>query len=95
VALAPPETAVLAEEILPLDLKKESKKFKSVLDDLYVSKSLTESLEEYEQQLIRKVLIEHNWNQSQAARVLKIPVPTSRYKRSKLGIVNPAQSQES
>lgn len=90
-ALAPPETEVLDEEILPPDLKKEFKKLKIVPEDLHVAKSLTESLEEFEQQLIRKVLVEHNWNQSQAARVLKIPVPTLRYKMSKLGIVNPAQ----
>ena len=94
VALAPPETEVVDEDILPPDLKKEFKKLKPALESLHVAKSLVECLEAYEQQLIRKVLREHDWNQSQAARALKIAAPTLRYKMGKLGIVNPARGQE-
>jgi DNA-binding NtrC family response regulator len=90
VALSPPEAKILDHDILPPDIKKEFKKFKPALDEAYVSKSLEESLAEHEEQLIRRALIEHDWNQSQAARVLKIPVPTLRYKMNKLGIVKPA-----
>ena len=90
VALAPPETEILDHEILPPDIKKEFKKFKPAFEETYVTKSLEESLAEHEEKLIRQALLENDWNQSQAARLLKIPVQTLRYKMSKLGIVKPA-----
>jgi transcriptional regulator with GAF, ATPase, and Fis domain len=89
VALAPAEKETLDHKILPVDLAKEYKRFEPVLEDLHVAKSLSECVEEYERQLIRKVLHEQDWNQSQAGRVLKIPVQTLRYKMNKLGIVKP------
>jgi transcriptional regulator with GAF, ATPase, and Fis domain len=89
VALSPPEAEILEHGILPPDIKKQFKKFKPAPDEAYVSKSLEESLAEHEEQLIRKALLAHDWNQSQAARVLKIPVQTLRYKMNKLGIVKP------
>ncbi|MGH7494777.1 MAG: sigma 54-interacting transcriptional regulator [bacterium] len=89
VTLAPQETEIVDHDMLPPDLKKEFKKLKPVLDEPYATKSLEESLAEYEERLLRKALIEHDWNQSQAARALKIPVPTIRYKMSRLGIVKP------
>jgi len=91
VALAPAEKEILDHKTLPPDLAKEYKRFEPVLEDLHVTKSLSECLEEYERQLVRKMLQEHDWNQSRAARALKIPIATLRYKMSKLGIVNPMQ----
>ncbi len=90
VALAPPKTEIIDHDVLPPEIKKEFKKFRLAHAQAYATKSLKESLAEYEEQLIRNVLLEHDWNQSQAARVLKIPVPTLRYKMGKLGIVKPA-----
>jgi transcriptional regulator with PAS, ATPase and Fis domain len=90
VALAPPAAEILDHDILPPDIKKQFKKFKPALDEAYVSKSLEESLAEHEEQLIRNALLAHDWNQSQAARGLKIPVQTLRYKMNKLNIVKPA-----
>jgi two-component system response regulator PilR (NtrC family) len=76
-------------DILPPDLQKELKKIKPELDDYYITKSLAESLNDYEEKIIRTALIRFNWNQSKTARSLKIPVQTIRYKMSKLGIEKP------
>jgi len=87
ITLTPLETNIVNQHIFPEDIRKEFKKMK--IEEKYdydIPKSLTESLEEYEVQLIRKALIQHNWNQSQAARQLKIPVQTISYKIKKLGI---------
>ena len=54
-----------------------------------MQKSLQDSLADFEEQLIRKALTEHDWNQSKAARMLQISEGTMRYKMEKLGIVKP------
>ena len=51
-----------------------------------ISRSLGECLAEYEEKLIYNVLVECNWNQSKAARILRISEHAIRYKMSKLGI---------
>ncbi len=89
IALAPPETEVLDYEVLPPDIKRQFKRARPALEDVQVPSSLTESLAIYEEQLIRKALIENNWNQSQAARALNVPVQTLRYKMNKHGIEMP------
>jgi DNA-binding NtrC family response regulator len=83
VTLTPPEIKALDETILPADVKKELKKRKP---EIHVEKSLPDSVAEFEAQLIRRALEAHDWNQSQAARALKIPVQTLHYKMNKLGI---------
>ncbi|MFQ5865329.1 MAG: sigma-54 interaction domain-containing protein [bacterium] len=92
VTLATERMTVLKRDVLPEDLRNEMKNLKYVYDDEHVPKSLFESLAEYEEKLIRQVLIKHNWNQSRAARALKIPVQTIRYKMNKLGIEKPTES---
>ncbi|MGH7594874.1 MAG: helix-turn-helix domain-containing protein [bacterium] len=52
-----------------------------------ITKSLHESLAEYEEQLIRQALAANHGNQSQTARLLKISEHTLRYKMRKMGIV--------
>jgi len=47
---------------------------------------LSESLSEYEKQLIHDAIIAINWNQSKSARILKTTEQTLRYKMSQLGI---------
>jgi len=89
VTLSPSEIKILHSDILPKSLRKEFKKSQLTPDD-QVGRSLDESIVEYEKRLIRQALIEHNWNQSQAARSLKISVQTLWYKRKKLGITMPA-----
>jgi len=85
VTLIPPEMKILSYEILPEDLREECEDIVTE-DDSHVIKSLTDNIAEYEKKLIHKALVESDWNQSKAARALKIPVQTLRYKMSKLGI---------
>lgn len=89
VALVSPNAEVIDYDTLPPDKQKELKKLKPELNELYLKKSLSESLDEYEEKLIRAALIRFDWNQSKAARSLKIPVQTIRYKMNKLGIEKP------
>jgi transcriptional regulator with GAF, ATPase, and Fis domain len=86
VTLAPPEAVVVDEDVLPPDLKKQFKRIKSAAEDAHVSNSLVDSLALYEQKLIRSVLQENDWNQSKAARALKVSVQNLRYRMKKLGI---------
>jgi DNA-binding NtrC family response regulator len=86
VALAPPELEVLDYDILPPEVKKEFKRAQPSLEDAQVADSLAENLARYEAKLIRKALAENDWNQSQAARALKVSVQDLRYKLRKLGI---------
>lgn len=89
VVLAPQGTKMLGRKILPDDLRDEMHNVKYVYDDQHVTKSLSESVDEFEGQLIREALVEHNWNQARAARALKIPAQTIGHKMRKLGIEKP------
>ncbi|RMF59259.1 MAG: sigma-54-dependent Fis family transcriptional regulator [Calditrichaeota bacterium] len=89
VTLAPQGLKILRRKMLPEELQREWHNLKFAYDDALAPKSLTERLADYEAQLIREALDRHDWNQSRAARALKIPVQTLRYKMKKLGIVKP------
>lgn len=86
VTLAPADLKILEVKILPPEFQKELQKLKRVDQNISVNRSLSESLNEYEEKLIRSVLLECNWNQSKAARVLNISEHAIRYKMQKLGI---------
>lgn len=86
VILAPPEITELKPDILPPDIKKEFNKMYSNDREFIVSKSLNEFLNEYEEKIIRKALKAADWNQSKAARMLKVSEQTIRYKMAKYGI---------
>lgn len=75
--------------ILPAESKKELKKLKRDLQNNLPSKSLSESLIEFEQELIQSTLKNCNWNQSKAARLLNISEHDIRYKMKKLKITRP------
>jgi len=83
VTLTSRDSKQIDSKVIPLEFRKE-------LDDLrqlpQLNKSLTESLADHEEKLIRQALIESNWNQSRAARALGISEQTIRYKMQKLGI---------
>jgi transcriptional regulator with GAF, ATPase, and Fis domain len=89
ITTAPTDAEILKENHLPADLRKDYKQVKQTNDFQTDNRSLNENLEALEAKLIRQALIEHNWNQSKAARVLKIAEHTMRYKIKKLGIINP------
>jgi transcriptional regulator with GAF, ATPase, and Fis domain len=86
ITLAPKNVKVLGRAVLPEDLKEEMRRVKFVYDEDKIPKSLAVKLAEYEEDLIRQALTAHDWNQSRAARSLKIAVQTIRYKMDKLGI---------
>lgn len=88
VTLASPESKVLDATLIPQNIKKKMAKSKPT-EDYTAGKSLAESVSEFEEKIIRETLIANDWNQSRAARALKISVQALRYKISKLGISGP------
>lgn len=89
VTLAQPTSKILSPDLLPPDLKAEFSKAQTELQSLPLTASLAESVATYEAKLIRQALAAANWNQSQAARQLRLPVQTLQYRMHKLGIVKP------
>lgn len=86
VTLTTKKQKVIDKKILPSELQKELNKFRKDSSFLLPTKSLTESLADYEEEFIRKTLINCNWNQSKAARILNISEHDIRYKMKKLNI---------
>jgi Nif-specific regulatory protein len=86
ITLAPVNIKILEPGILPLEFQKEWQKIKKTGQTASTSRSLGESLAEYEEKIIYNVLVECNWNQSKAARMLRISEHAIRYKIKKLGI---------
>ena len=80
---------IIDRKILPAESQKELKKLKKDIPEIQISKSLSESLIDYEEQLIRIALKNCNWNQSKAARFLNISEHDIRYKMTKLKIKKP------
>jgi transcriptional regulator with PAS, ATPase and Fis domain len=89
VTTAPENVEMLTEKHLPPDLKKGYDSSTRTNEFSAGNRSLNENLEALEARLIRQALIEHDWNQSKAARVLNIAEHTIRYKMKKLGIEKP------
>jgi two-component system response regulator HydG len=86
VTLTPSDMRVIDASILPIEYGEEWKKVEAISPKYDLSNSLEKNLLDYEKKLIKKVLVECNWNQSEAARRLNISEPTIRYKMNKLGI---------
>lgn len=86
VTLTTKKQKVIDKKILPSELQKELNKFRKDSTFLLPTKSLSESLTDYEEEFIRKTLINCNWNQSKAARILNISEHDIRYKMKKLNI---------
>ena len=86
VTLATKNQNIIDRGVLPAELQKELKKTKRTHEDIPASKALRKSLTEYEEQLIRKTLESCKWNQSKAARMMKISEPSLRYKMKRLNI---------
>ena len=86
VTLTTKKQKIIDRKTLPPELEKELKKLKKAYESISITKSLSESLTDYEEQLIRKTLQSCNWNQSKAARILKISEHAMRYKMTKLKI---------
>ncbi|HSL90961.1 MAG TPA: sigma-54 dependent transcriptional regulator, partial [Ignavibacteriaceae bacterium] len=89
VTLAPLDEKIIFKNSLPAEHLEEFLNAKS--NTLYSGskKSLAETLEEIEVQILREALINNNWNQSKAAASLSIPEQTLRYKMHKHSIAKP------
>lgn len=80
---------IIDRKTLPAESQKELKKLKKDFQDNLPTKSLSESLTDYEEELIRSTLKNCNWNQSKASRLLNISEHDMRYKMKKLKIEKP------
>ncbi|MFQ5651583.1 MAG: sigma 54-interacting transcriptional regulator [bacterium] len=89
VTLASSQTTALEYDILPADLKDEYNRFALHQEAQLVNKSLEERLQVCEEMILRQALIESKWNQSAAARALRISEQILRYKMKKLGVSRP------
>jgi transcriptional regulator with PAS, ATPase and Fis domain len=89
VTLTTKKQKIIDRKILPAELQKELKKSKKNFTELPINRSLSESLSNYEEEFIRNTLISCKWNQSKAARLLKISEHDIRYKMKKLKIMKP------
>jgi len=86
VTLADPEAVTITPSMLPAEVQVELQQSRLRIDNRHVRQSLAESVAEHEAQRIRQALAANDGNQSRAARALKLPVQTLRYKMEKLGI---------
>ena len=89
VAIADDKMKVLPEKILPDQYKKELRKIKSAESIDIEINSLEESLQNYEEILLRNALLKCSWNQFKAAEYLGLKEQTLRYKMNKYKIVRP------
>jgi transcriptional regulator with GAF, ATPase, and Fis domain len=89
VTLSTPDATVLQPDILPQDLSGKYQRFASGRDERHLSKSRKERLFDYEKQIIQQALLDNDWNQSGAARALKMSEQLIRYRMKKLGIIRP------
>ena len=89
VTLTTKKQKIIDRKTLPPELQKELKKSKKDSSNIPITKSLSESLTDYEEELIRTTLKNCKWNQSKAARILNISEHDMRYKMKKLRIEKP------
>ena len=89
VTLAEPKLMEIDSEILPPEYQREYQKVSMGADITTPIKPLRKIISELEEKALRQALIAHNWNQSKAARALKISKSDIRYKMQKLNIQLP------
>jgi transcriptional regulator with GAF, ATPase, and Fis domain len=90
VTLTPEKKKTIDTKVIPKEYLDE---YKRITADEYLKppvKPLHKSIEEYEKELIKQALVNNNWNQSKAARKLKISERAIRYRMEKLGIKKPS-----
>jgi two-component system response regulator HupR/HoxA len=89
VTLVPPDAQILSHEILPADILQEFRRSKTSDPGSNANPSLNHRMQDFEKQIIQQTLTDHDWNQSKAARALKISEQKLRYRMTKLGIARP------
>ena len=86
VTIAPPNNRQINIDLLPLEFRAEWDHLEKQKSKIPPNKPLNENITDYEKEQIRRVLIDHHWNQSSAANALRIPESTLRYKMKKMGL---------
>ncbi len=89
VTIAPAETSIIDQSILPKEFHKEFMTLSRAKSVQSAPQALEDLLDAYEEQIIRETLDNFDWNQSEAARALSVSEGTIRYKMERLGIVKP------
>jgi transcriptional regulator with GAF, ATPase, and Fis domain len=90
ITIADVEATVLDSSILPKEFSSEYDYIKQKLSTTDSENSLPERIQSFEKDLIQQALVDNQWNQSQAARALKISEGTIRQKMKKLNLNKPA-----
>jgi DNA-binding NtrC family response regulator len=80
--LATPDTTQLDQSLLPEEYQREFHSYPLLKQSESGRRSLRESVQEIERQVLLEALTAHGWNQSEAARALHISERTMRYKMS-------------
>ena len=86
VTVVPPEVSMIDPDCLPPDIRKDHNKYRSEVQTENTGISLKHRLEDFEAEIIRNTLNECDWNQSKAARLLKLSESNIRFKINQLGI---------
>jgi transcriptional regulator with GAF, ATPase, and Fis domain len=89
VTLVPEQVTIISAETLPGDLRQEYTQFQQKRSKHHRTQPLKNKVQEYEANLIRQMLIDCNWNQSEAARRLDTSEKSIRYKMEKFHISKP------
>jgi transcriptional regulator with GAF, ATPase, and Fis domain len=89
ITLAPDDIATITAGVFPADLQEELNQFRKKTKQSKSTKSIKGQVQDFETQLIKKTLLECNWNQSEAARRLDTSEKNIRYKIEKLNIQKP------
>jgi Nif-specific regulatory protein len=86
VTLVEKDEQTIDANYLPVDLHNELKEYREKQNQIKPSGSLKEQVDSFETQLIKRTLVECEWNQSEAARRLNTSEKNIRYKMEKLNI---------
>jgi transcriptional regulator with GAF, ATPase, and Fis domain len=89
VTLTPDKKKTIDTKVIPKEYIEEYKRITTEVSLKPIMKPLHKSIENYEKELITQALADNNWNQSKAARTLKISERAMRYRMEKLGITKP------
>ena len=84
--VAPPDASTIDPSFFPDELQKDLESFRIKFNASSDSTPLKEKMNKYEAEIVKKTLIECDWNQSEAARRLKTSEKNIRYKIEKLNI---------
>ena len=92
VTVSPADAVTIDPSFFPMELHKELEDYRLKMKVPVKLEPIKEQLEKYEADIIRKALIECDWNQSQAARKLQTSESNIRYKMGLFKIQRDEQS---